>query len=113
MIRLRSADLTVVRPALAVAAVAIGAFGCAEPDAFTAPEAVAALTKGPNEPCTVDQGQELIDGGQYQAAIQKFTCLIGLDPSLTALQCSAAMTTSSTTRASSGLRRRRERIGCG
>lgn len=67
--------------ALVAAAIAIGTFACAEPGGITAPESAAVLASGPSaEPCTVDQGQQLIDDGQYQAAIQKFTCVIGLDP---------------------------------
>jgi tetratricopeptide (TPR) repeat protein len=30
--------------------------------------------------CSAAQGQALIDGGQYQQAVQEFTCVIGADP---------------------------------
>jgi tetratricopeptide (TPR) repeat protein len=66
--------------ALAAAAIAIGMLACAEPDAVTSP--AAAIVHAAVDPmaCTVAQGQQLIDAGQYQAAIPKFTCVIGLDP---------------------------------
>jgi hypothetical protein len=31
-------------------------------------------------PCTAEQGQELIDAGQYKQTIREFTCVIDLDP---------------------------------
>jgi hypothetical protein len=54
---------------------------CTDPDAVMAPDAGRAPTGLANvTPCTVEQAQQLIDAGQYNAAIQKFTCVINLDP---------------------------------
>jgi tetratricopeptide (TPR) repeat protein len=60
--------------------VVIGAVACGEPGALMAPGPVAYQAHAANAPCTTEQGQQLIDAGQYQAAIQKFTCVIDLDP---------------------------------
>jgi tetratricopeptide (TPR) repeat protein len=63
------------------AAIAISTAACAEPGALTSPDATVVRDNASNAvPCTAAQGQQLIDAGQYQAAIQKFTCVIGLDP---------------------------------
>lgn len=62
------------------AAVLVTTVACAEPGAITSPDG-ALLAGGANvTPCTAEEGQQLINAGQYQAAIQKFTCVIGLDP---------------------------------
>ena len=56
-----------VRRAAALAACALAA--------ALAPAAAQAAPK-----CTASQGQALIDGGQYQQAVQEFTCVVDADP---------------------------------
>ena len=54
---------------------------CADSDAVTAPRTAQTSTGVANvTPCTVEQAQLLIDAGQFAAAIQKFTCVVDLDP---------------------------------
>jgi Tfp pilus assembly protein PilF len=66
---------------LIAAVVVMTTISCADPDAVTAPKAVGVLgSAAVVMPCTAEQGQQLIDGGQYKQAMQKFTCVIGLDP---------------------------------
>lgn len=68
------------RPIIAVAAVLL-AIACADPDAVTSPRALGVRDGVANVmPCTAEQGQQLIDAGQYKQAMQKFTCVIGLAP---------------------------------
>jgi tetratricopeptide (TPR) repeat protein len=68
------------RKLIAIAMV-IAIASCADPDAVTAPDAAGVVSGTANvTACTADQGQQLLDAGQYNAAIQKFTCVIGLDP---------------------------------
>ncbi len=63
------------------AAAVMTTVSCANPEAVTSPEATGAPAGTANlAPCTADQGQQLLDAGQYKQAIQKFTCVIGLDP---------------------------------
>lgn len=63
------------------AAVLVSTVSCTEPGAITSPDAAAVRASAVDvTPCTADQGQQLIDAGMYQAAIQKFTCVIGIDP---------------------------------
>ena len=63
------------------AALVLTTVACADPSAVTSPKAA---TFGPASasvsPCSAEQGQQLLDAGQYKQAIQKFTCVIGLDP---------------------------------
>ena len=64
-----------------IAAVAVmTAFACADPAAVTSPGAAGAMAFASVAPCTAEQGQQLIDAGQYKQAIREFTCLISLDP---------------------------------
>lgn len=65
---------------LVTAAILLGTVACAEPGAIAAPETAARAGALNVTPCTADQGQQLIDAGSYQAAIQVFTCVINLDP---------------------------------
>lgn len=61
------------------AATLVTAIACTEPGAITSPVATSRASANVT-PCTAQEGQQLINAGQYQAAIQKFTCVIGLDP---------------------------------
>jgi len=66
---------------IVAAMVALTTVGCATPDDVTAPRITdpkAAATS--LESCSAEQGQQLIDAGQYKQAIQKFTCVIDLEP---------------------------------
>jgi tetratricopeptide (TPR) repeat protein len=66
---------------LLAAAALLGTVSCAEPGAITSPDAAGVRASAGNAaPCTAEQGQQRIDAGLYQAAIQVFTCVIGLDP---------------------------------
>ena len=55
---------------------------CTDPGALTSP-ATAASTPATASvaPCSADEGQQLIDAGQYKQAVREFTCLITIDPS--------------------------------
>jgi hypothetical protein len=54
---------------------------CADPGAVTSPDAAGVRGGMANvTACTAEEGQQLLDAGQYNAAIQKFSCVIGLDP---------------------------------
>jgi tetratricopeptide (TPR) repeat protein len=61
--------------------VVLTTIACADPGAVTAPipagsgPAAASLA-----PCSSEQGQQLLDAGQYKQAIREFTCVIGIDP---------------------------------
>jgi hypothetical protein len=66
---------------LIAAAVMMTTVSCADPGAIMSPKALGVPGGAANVmPCTAEQGQQLIDAGQYKQAIQKFTCVIGLDP---------------------------------
>jgi tetratricopeptide (TPR) repeat protein len=66
---------------LIAAAVLVSTVACAESGEIAAPDAAAVRAGAANvTPCTAGQGQQFIDAGQYQPAIQVFTCVIGLDP---------------------------------
>ena len=66
---------------LIIAAAALISIGCADPAAVTSPDldhrpsAVASVSS-----CSAQQGQLLIDAGQYAKAIREFSCLVDLDP---------------------------------
>jgi tetratricopeptide repeat protein len=67
--------------ALIAAAVALTVVACTDPAPVTAPDVANSSPRAAKvAPCTVDQGQQLIDAGQYKAAIREFSCLIDLDP---------------------------------
>jgi hypothetical protein len=61
--------------------VVLTTIACADPGAVTAPipagsgPAAASLAS-----CSSEQGQQLLDAGQYKQAIREFTCVIGIDP---------------------------------
>jgi tetratricopeptide (TPR) repeat protein len=64
-----------------IAAAALLTLACADPDSPTSPEAAAPpLPTASVAACTAEQGQQLIDAGQYKRAIREFTCVIDLDP---------------------------------
>lgn len=63
------------------AAVVMSTVACADPGTVTAPRALGVRDGVANAiPCTAEQGQQLIDAGQYKQAIQKFTCVLSNDP---------------------------------
>jgi tetratricopeptide (TPR) repeat protein len=63
------------------AAVVMTTISCADPDAVTSPEAAGPPVRTANvASCTAEQGQQFIDAAEYSKAIQKFTCVIDLDP---------------------------------
>jgi tetratricopeptide (TPR) repeat protein len=63
------------------AAVLMSIVACTEPGAVMSPNALGVLAGAANGvPCTAEEGQQLIDAGQYKQAIQKFSCVIGLEP---------------------------------
>ena len=54
---------------------------CSDPGALTSPATAASPPVSPTvSPCSADEGQQLIDAGQYKQAIREFTCLITIDP---------------------------------
>ena len=54
---------------------------CTDRGAITAPRSLGATASAASgTSCTAEQGQQLIDAGQYLQAIPKFTCVISLDP---------------------------------
>jgi tetratricopeptide (TPR) repeat protein len=63
------------------AALVLTTIACADPGAVTSPNAasVGAATASVAS-CTAEQGQLLIDAGQYKQAIRELTCVIDLDP---------------------------------
>lgn len=67
--------------AVPAAALLIIGMACAAPDGITAPDASLAQG-GPAAPCTAEYGQQLIESGKYKQAIQTFSCVIDLDPSV-------------------------------
>jgi tetratricopeptide (TPR) repeat protein len=70
---------TMLRNLTAVAAV-MTVFACADPGAVTSPGGAGAVASANVAPCLAEQGQQLIEAGQYKQAIREFTCLIALDP---------------------------------
>jgi len=69
------------RKVLAAAVFALGA--CSDPSAVTSPPVAgssSAVTSASASSCSADQGQQLLDAGQYTKAIKEFTCVIDLDP---------------------------------
>lgn len=63
------------------AAVVLTTIACADPGAVMSPRpARSGAVSASNAPCSSEQGQQLLDGGQYRQAIREFTCVIGLDP---------------------------------
>jgi hypothetical protein len=60
-------------------AVVTSAIACTDGDGPTSPNAVAVLRNASS--CTVEQGQQFIDDGQYAKALMEFECLIGADVS--------------------------------
>jgi tetratricopeptide (TPR) repeat protein len=66
---------------IAATAVALTMIACADPAAVTSPKAVRSTPPTASVgPCSAEQGQELLDAGQYKQAIREFTCLIDRDP---------------------------------
>ena len=66
---------------IAAAAVALTTIACADPAAVTSPMAIRSTPLTASAaPCSAEQGQQLLDVGQYKQAIREFTCLIDLDP---------------------------------
>ena len=56
------------------------AIGCADPGAVTSPSEPGSLAVGGGKTlCSAQQGQLLLDAGQYKKAIQEFTCVVDLD----------------------------------
>jgi tetratricopeptide (TPR) repeat protein len=54
---------------------------CADPGEFTSPTAAdLRIATASVATCSAEEGQQLIDAGQFKQAIREFTCLIGLDP---------------------------------
>ena len=75
-----SATQPVLRQVVAVAVI-LTTIACSDRSAVTSPDA--APPSRPNAvvvPCSAEQGQALVDAGQYDKAIKEFTCLIELDP---------------------------------
>jgi len=71
---------TIIAAALVVATIA-----CADRSAVTSPNArVSRAGSAAVATCTAEQGQQLIDAGQYKQAIREFTCVIGADPTAVA-----------------------------
>jgi tetratricopeptide (TPR) repeat protein len=67
---------TIIAAALAVTTVA-----CADSSAVTSPNAgVPRAGSAAIASCTTEQGQQLIDAGQYKQAIRELTCVIDADP---------------------------------
>lgn len=66
---------------IGAAAVGLTTVSCTDPVAVTSPRLA---SSGPASTtiasCSAEQGQQLIDAGQYKQAIQKFTCVIDRDP---------------------------------
>ncbi|HEX6050079.1 MAG TPA: tetratricopeptide repeat protein [Gemmatimonadaceae bacterium] len=65
------------------AAVALTTVSCADATSVTSPRIGASPftpTATSIAACSAEQGQQLIDAGQYKQAIQKFTCVIDRDP---------------------------------
>lgn len=70
-----------LRRMIGVAAVLSTAACADDPAAVKSPDAPGVLLSAANAvPCTVEQGQQLIEAGQYKQAINQFTCVIGVDP---------------------------------
>src|SRR5512144_371215 len=54
---------------------------CTDPGALTSPATAASPPATASvAPCSADEGQQLLDAGQYKQAIREFTCVIGIDP---------------------------------
>jgi tetratricopeptide (TPR) repeat protein len=67
--------------AFIAAAIVLTTAACTDLDPVTSPEATDSAPRAAKlAPCTADEGQQLIDAGQYKAAIREFSCLIELDP---------------------------------
>ena len=70
---------------ITAAALVLATIACADPGTVTSPN-----TRGSGAgsaavaSCTAEQGQQLIDAGQYKQAIREFTCVIGADPTAVA-----------------------------
>jgi tetratricopeptide (TPR) repeat protein len=65
---------------IAPAAVALTTIACADPAAVTSPKAIRSTPPTASVgSCSPEQGQQLLDAGQYKQAIREFTCLIDLD----------------------------------
>ena len=74
------ANQPVMRRVVAVAVV-LTTSACADSASITAPAAaVPGSASADVTPCSAEQGQQLIDSGQYKQAIHEFTCLINSDP---------------------------------
>ena len=66
---------------LITAAAALIAAGCVDSAAVTSPNLGHGRAARAGVPsCSAQQGQQLIDAGQYTKAIKEFSCLVNLDP---------------------------------